>query len=76
MGLERGHQSHSQRSEQYRKLKHDQETYLAGRFNHGATLVNVFGWGISGPSVKGTNPFRIVTEGRDALATYRKFLSQ
>jgi hypothetical protein len=52
------------------------ETYLARCFNHGATLVNVFSWGIGGPSVKDTSPFRIVTEGPDALATYRKFLSQ
>lgn len=52
------------------------ETYLAGRFNHGATLVNVMGWGIGGPSMKSTNPYRIVTEGPDALAAYRKFLTQ
>ena len=52
------------------------ETYLAGRFNHGATLVNVFGWGIGGPSMKDTNPYRIVTDGPEALAAYRKFLSQ
>lgn len=51
------------------------EMYLARCFNHGATLVNIFGWGIGGPSMM-DNPFRVVTEGPDALATYRKFLSQ
>jgi len=25
------------------------ETYLARSFNHGATLVNVYSWGIGGP---------------------------
>lgn len=48
------------------------ETYLARSFNHGAALVTLFGWGIGDPS----NPFRTVTEGADALVTYRKFLSQ
>lgn len=52
------------------------ETYLARCFNHGATLVTVFSWGIGGPAVINTNPFRIVTQGPEALATYRKFLSQ
>ncbi|HBC58226.1 MAG TPA: hypothetical protein DCZ03_13790 [Gammaproteobacteria bacterium] len=48
------------------------ETYLARSFNHGAALVTIFGWGIGDQS----NPFRTVTEGSDALATYRRFLSQ
>jgi hypothetical protein len=52
------------------------ETYLARAFNHGAALVNVFSWGVGGPSVKKTDPFRIVTEGDEALAAYRKFLNQ
>jgi hypothetical protein len=52
------------------------ETYLARSFNHGATLVTLFSWGIGGPSMKNTNPFRIVTEGPDALSAYRKFLGQ
>ncbi len=52
------------------------ESYLARCFNHGATLVVVYSWGIGGPEVRNTNPFRIATEGPDALATYRKFLSQ
>lgn len=52
------------------------ETYLARSFNHGATLVTLFSWGIGGPSVKNSNPFRIVTEGPDALSAYRKFLGQ
>ena len=50
------------------------ETYLAKMFNHGATLVNVFSWGIGGPAMKDSNPFRIVTEGEEALQAYRKFL--
>ncbi len=45
------------------------ETYLARCFNHGATLVNIFSWGIGGPAMMDTSPFRIVTEGAEALAT-------
>lgn len=52
------------------------ETYLARCFNHGATLVDLYSWGIGGPSMMDTNPFRVVTQGPDALATYRKFLAQ
>jgi hypothetical protein len=52
------------------------ETYLARHFNHGAALVTIFSWGIGGPAVKNTDPFRIVTEGPDALSAYRKFLAQ
>ncbi len=52
------------------------ETYLARAFNHGATLVTVQSWGIGGPALADTNPFRIVTQGPEALAAYRKFLSQ
>lgn len=48
------------------------ETYLARSFNHGAALVTLFGWGIGSQS----NPFRTATEGPEALAAYRKFLSQ
>jgi hypothetical protein len=51
------------------------ETYLARCFNHGAALVNIFGWGIGGDSMA-QNPYRAATEGADALAAYRKFLSQ
>ena len=49
------------------------ETYLAKMFNHGATLVNIFGWGIGGEAER-NNPFRLVAEGADALRAYRKFL--
>jgi hypothetical protein len=49
------------------------ETYLAGMFNHGAVLVNIFGWGV-GPET-GENPFRMAAEAPDSLAAYRKFLS-
>lgn len=46
------------------------EDYLARMFNHGATVTNLFGWGIG---AKG-NPFREATERPDAIAAYRKFL--
>jgi hypothetical protein len=49
------------------------ETYLAKMFNHGATLVNVFAWGIGGDANKNID-FRVVTEGEEALQAYRKFL--
>jgi hypothetical protein len=49
------------------------ETYLAKMFNHGATLVNVFSWGIGGEANKNMS-FRVVTEGEEALQAYRKFL--
>lgn len=48
------------------------ETYLAWMFDHGAVLVNVFGWGI-GPETD-ANPFRLAAEAPDALTAYRKFL--
>jgi len=50
------------------------ETYLARMFNHGATVVNVFAWGLGGDAMKTMN-FRLVTEGAEAIAAYRKFLS-
>ncbi len=50
------------------------ETYLAKMFNHGATLVNIFSWGIGGEANKNMS-FRVVTEGEEALRAYRKFLS-
>ncbi|MFI5460216.1 MAG: hypothetical protein ACHRXM_32770 [Isosphaerales bacterium] len=49
------------------------ETYLARMFNHGATLVNIFSWGIGGEANKNMS-FRVVTEGEEALRAYRKFL--
>ena len=52
------------------------ETYLARMFNHGATLVNIFAWGMGGDAFKNSNPFRIATEGPEAIAAYRKFLNQ
>ena len=48
----------------------DMEGYLGNLFNHGAVLVNVFGWGIG----DSTNPFRRIAESDKALAAYRKFL--
>jgi hypothetical protein len=49
------------------------ETYLAKMFNHGATLVDVFSWGIGGEANR-NNEFRQVTENEEALSAYRKFL--
>ncbi|MBC8170585.1 MAG: hypothetical protein H7X77_02900 [Anaerolineae bacterium] len=48
------------------------ETYLAWMFNHGAALVNIFGWGVG--SETGANAFRTAAEAPDSLAAYRKFL--
>lgn len=45
------------------------EEYLGGMFNHGAILVNIFGWGV-GPS---DNPFRKVAENKNAIQAYQKF---
>jgi hypothetical protein len=47
------------------------EGYLGSLFNHGAVLVNIFGWGLGDES----NPFRKIAEGSEALAAYRKFLN-
>ncbi|MGD9614984.1 MAG: hypothetical protein AB7H90_03175 [Alphaproteobacteria bacterium] len=46
------------------------ESYLARMFNRGASLTNLFGWGIGDPN----NLFRRATESPEALAAYRKFL--
>lgn len=48
----------------------DWETYLGKLFNHGATLVNIFG----GWQGEGSGPFGQATQSREALAAYRKFL--
>ena len=50
------------------------ETYLAKMFNHGATFVDVFSWGIGGEANR-NNEFRQVTESPEALNSYRKFLN-
>ena len=42
-------------------------------FNHGATLVNIFSWGVGGEANKDMD-FRVMTEGEEALRAYRKFL--
>jgi hypothetical protein len=49
------------------------ETYLAKMFNHGATLVDIFSWGIGGETNR-NNEFRQVTESAEALNAYRRFL--
>jgi hypothetical protein len=46
------------------------ETYLGRHFNHGATLVNVFAWGVG----QKDDAFRRATENDEAIAAYRKFL--
>jgi hypothetical protein len=46
------------------------EGYLGNLFNHGAVLVNVFGWGVGDAN----NPFRKIAESDDALDAYRAFL--
>ena len=53
----------------------DMETYLAQKFNYGATPVNIFAWGIGGDAFK-DSPFRIATQSKDAISAYRKFLNQ
>ena len=47
------------------------EGYLGNLFNHGAVMVNIFGWGLGDKDY----PFRRIAESPDALAAYRKFLS-
>ena len=47
------------------------EGYLGNLFNHGAVMVNIFGWGLGDKNY----PFRRIAESPDALAAYRKFLS-
>ena len=46
------------------------ENYLGNLFNHGATLVNIYGW-VVGPA---DNPFRSLAESEAAIHAYRKFL--
>ena len=46
------------------------ENYLSRMFNHGATLTNVFGWGIGDSAFI----FRRGAENPAAIAAYRKFL--
>ena len=46
------------------------ERYLGSLFNHGAVLVNIFGWGV-GPE---SNPFRKIAESDSAIHAYRRFL--
>lgn len=52
----------------------DMETYLAQKFNYGATVVNIFAWGIGGDAFK-DSPFRTATQSNAAIAAYRKFLN-
>lgn len=47
------------------------EGYLGRLFNHGAVLVNLYGWRVGDDS----NPLRKTAEGENALVAYRKFLA-
>jgi hypothetical protein len=49
----------------------DMEGYLGNLFNHGAVLVNVFGWDVGNSN----NAFRKIVESENALVAYRKFLA-
>lgn len=46
------------------------ESYLGNLFNHGAVVVNIFGWDV-GPA---SNPFRKIAENKSAIAAYQKCL--
>ncbi len=46
------------------------EGYLGSFFNHGAVLVNLYGWEVGDAN----SPFRRAVEGADAIAAYQKFL--
>lgn len=46
------------------------EAYLGNLFNHGAAVVNIFGWGVGDAN----NPFRRAAENGSAIAAYQKFL--
>lgn len=46
------------------------EAYLGNLYNHGAVLVNVFGWAVGDAS----NPFRRTAENPKAIKAYQKFL--
>jgi len=43
-------------------------------YNHGAVIVNIFGWGV-GEIFDRNNPYRVEAERGESLAAYRKFLS-
>jgi hypothetical protein len=49
----------------------DMEGYLGNLFNHGARLVNIFGWGVGDAG----NPFRKMAEADASVVAYRKFLT-
>jgi len=46
------------------------EAYLGNLYNHGAILVNIFGWAVGSPS----NPFRKIAESQKSIESYQKFL--
>lgn len=48
----------------------DPDAYLNELFAHGASVVNIFGWGIGGLK----NPFRRAAESEEAIAAYRRWL--
>lgn len=49
----------------------DMESYLGSFYNHGATLVTIFGWGVGDKNF----PFRKVAESNQAINTYRAFIA-
>jgi hypothetical protein len=53
-----------------RGIGKNMEHYLGNLFNHGAVVVNVFGWRVGGRD----NSFRITAENDRAVSAYRKFL--
>ena len=48
----------------------DMERFLANLYDHGARVVNIFGWGADGAGEK----FRAQAEARASIAAYQKFL--
>jgi hypothetical protein len=49
------------------------EGYLGNLYNHGAILVNIFGWGV-GRQLPFLNPFRKIAESDSSIKVYQKFL--
>jgi len=45
------------------------EAYMGNLFNHGAVVVNIFGWGVGNAN----NPFRRAAGNENAIAAYQKF---
>jgi hypothetical protein len=50
--------------------RYNTEAYLGHLYNHGAAVVNLFGWGVG----EAANPFRRALEAPESVNAYRKFL--